>query len=122
MNLETVGPVNESNGGWYAVEYDLSSVAGFEPSANFMVRFVCGDLGTGSVIEAGVDAVDLSRTYCDEASCTGDTNGDGMVNVTDILAVVGAWGNTGGPEDVNGDGVVNVDDLLTVVNAWGACP
>jgi hypothetical protein len=122
MNLETVGPVNESNGGWYAVEYDLSSVAGFEPSANFMVRFVCGDLGTGSVIEAGVDAVDLSRTYCDEASCTGDADGDGMVGVSDILIVIDMWGQSGGAGDINGDGTVDVGDLLAVVDAWGACP
>ena len=54
--------------------------------------------------------------------CPADTNSDGMVNVTDILAVVGAWGENGGPADVNGDGVVDVTDLLTVVNAWGACP
>ena len=24
--------------------------------------------------------------------------------------------------DINGDGVVNIDDLLAVINAWGACP
>ena len=54
--------------------------------------------------------------------CPADTNGDGTVNVTDILAVVGAWGESGGPADINGDGVVDVTDLLTVVNAWGACP
>ena len=122
MNLETVGPISESNGGWYFVEYDLSSVGGFEPSANFMVRFVCGDLGQGSVIEAGVDGVGLSRSYCDEASCTGDVNNDSNVDVTDLLEVVGAWGDSGGPADVNGDGIVNVADILEVVGAWGPCP
>ncbi len=45
-----------------------------------------------------------------------------MVDVTDILAVVGAWGEDGGPADVNGDGIVDVTDLLTVVNAWDAWP
>ena len=54
--------------------------------------------------------------------CPADTNSDGTVNVTDILAVVGAWGESGGPADINGDGIVDVTDLLTVVNAWGACP
>jgi hypothetical protein len=121
MNLETVGPVSESSGGWYAVEYDLSSVAGFEPSANFMVRFACGDLGAGSVIEAAVDGVGLSRSYCDEASCTGDVNNDSSVDVTDLLIVVGAWGDPGGIADVNEDGTVNVSDLLLVVDAWGPC-
>jgi hypothetical protein len=55
-------------------------------------------------------------------SCLGDVTGDGTVDVTDILAVVGAWGNTSGPEDVNQDGIVDVSDLLAVVGAWGACP
>jgi plastocyanin len=64
----------------------------------------------------GVIVIDLPL------ACPADTNGDGTVNVTDILAVVGAWGESGGPADINGDGVVDVTDLLTVVNAWGACP
>jgi len=123
MNLETVGPSGgEVSGNWYFKEFDLANVAGFEPTSNFQVRFVCGDLNAGSVIEAAVDGVTLSRSYCDDTSCTGDTNGDGTVNVTDILAVVAAWGESGGSSDVNGDGIVDVSDLLAVVNAWGACP
>jgi hypothetical protein len=26
------------------------------------------------------------------------------------------------PGDVDGDGVVNIDDLLAVINGWGPCP
>jgi hypothetical protein len=123
MGLETVGPYGDgTDGGWFFKEFDLSNVSGFEPTANFQVRFVCGDLNSGSVIEAGVDGVLLSQGYCDEESCVGDVSGDGMVDVSDILAVVGAWGNTGGPEDVNDDGIVNVGDLLMIVDAWGPCP
>lgn len=54
--------------------------------------------------------------------CPADLNGNGMVNVDDLLAVINAWGASGGPADVNNDGVVNVDDLLAVINAWGSCP
>jgi Zn-dependent metalloprotease len=115
-NLETVGPVVESSGGWYDVEHALSG------SGAIQVRFTCGDLNSGSVVEAAVDGVSLSQSYCDEVSCTGDVSGDGTVDVTDLLAVVGAWGNTSGPEDVNQDGAVDVSDLLAVVDAWGACP
>ena len=123
MNLETVGPFGEgTDGGWYFKEFDLSDVSGFDPTADFQVRFVCGDLSDGSVIEAGVDGVSLSEGFCDESSCTGDVNGDNMVDVSDILAVVGAWGESGGPADVNEDGIVNVSDLLAIVEAWGACP
>ena len=54
------------------------------------------------------------------SSVQGDANGDGLVNVSDILAVVDAWGTCTGncTEDLNGDGVVNVVDLLTVIGAW----
>ena len=65
--------------------------------------------------------------------CPGNTNGDGIVNVDDLLAVINAWGAcpvppATCPADVApagppaGNGVVNVDDLLAVINGWGACP
>jgi hypothetical protein len=54
--------------------------------------------------------------------CPADVNGDGSVNITDLLAVIASWGAAGGnPADVNGDGTVNIADLLGVIAAWGAC-
>jgi hypothetical protein len=56
------------------------------------------------------------------ADCLADINGDGTVNVSDLLALIGAWGPCDGcPEDLDNSGVVNVSDLLTVIGAWGAC-
>ena len=51
----------------------------------------------------------------------GDANGDGTVNVMDLLAVIQAWGACSGdcPADLNGDGTVNVMDLLMVLENWG---
>ena len=55
--------------------------------------------------------------------CPGDVNSDGVVNTSDLLALLAAWGQTGNvPEDVNGDGVVNTSDLLALLAAWGECP
>jgi len=58
------------------------------------------------------------------ALCPGDTNGDGLVNADDLLAVLGAFGTSvpGGPTDgdLTGDGVVNADDLLAVLGAFGS--
>jgi hypothetical protein len=55
--------------------------------------------------------------------CPADVNGDLMVSITDLLAVISSWGQTGpNPADVNSDGVVNIADLLAVIAAWGACP
>jgi hypothetical protein len=45
-----------------------------------------------------------------------DVNGDGTVDVQDLVAVIMAWGPcTGCPEDGNGDGQVDVLDLVEVI-------
>ena len=52
----------------------------------------------------------------------GDVNFGGQVDVTDLLAVIGAFGALppGGPAaDFNGDFVVDVTDLLIVIGHWG---
>ena len=46
-----------------------------------------------------------------------DVNGDGIVNILDLVAVANGLG-TDAP-DVNGDGVVNILDLVVVANAFG---
>ena len=54
--------------------------------------------------------------------CPADLDGDGMVGVRDLIAVLFAWGNKGGPEDLDDDGDVGFSDLLIVLAAWGAGP
>ena len=49
-----------------------------------------------------------------------DINGDGYVNVSDLLAIIDQWGLTNSPADLNFDGIVDVTDLLIVVGNWGA--
>jgi len=52
-----------------------------------------------------------------------DLNGDGVVNVSDLLILLGLWGECRDPEqcvgDFNRDGIVNVSDLLILLNNWG---
>jgi len=50
----------------------------------------------------------------------GDVNGDDIINDTDLLEVLFAFGNQGGNADVNNDGVVNDTDLLIVLFNFGA--
>jgi hypothetical protein len=45
---------------------------------------------------------------------------DGVVNVTDFLAMLAEWGQAGGPCDVDGTGV-GVTDFLQLLADWGAC-
>ena len=54
------------------------------------------------------------------AELTGDVNGDGVVNIQDLVLVAGRLGQTGQNDaDMNGDGVVNIQDLVLVAGALG---
>ena len=65
---------------------------------------------------------------CETPACPADVNGDLVVNVADLLTVIGGWGACAAPcppncaADVTDDCTVNVADLLGVISAWGACP
>ena len=55
-------------------------------------------------------------------ACQGDVNGDAVVDVLDLLDVIGNWGTCSAcQEDIDGNGSVDVLDLLAVIAAWGDC-
>jgi serine protease AprX len=78
-----------------------------------------------TVADAGDRQALLARIleWCGELEnpCVADLSGDDVVNVIDLLQLLSAWGNAGGPEDLNEDGIVNVLDLLMLLAAWGQC-
>ncbi len=45
----------------------------------------------------------------------------GKTLAVDLLAVIDQWGLTNSPADLNEDGIVDVSDLLMVVGNWGPC-
>jgi len=69
--------------------------------------------------------IDMSQVPAPGA-CVGDLNGDGVVNVSDLLLLLAAWGPCDPakacPSDLNDDGAVNVSDLLLLLANWGDCP
>lgn len=78
---------------------------------------------TGALADANANAIPDS---C-EPTCTGDLNGGGSVEVTDLLGVINGWGECPASPapcnaDINLDEQVDVLDLLMVINFWGGCP
>jgi hypothetical protein len=80
----------------------------------------------------GYDLCECEPDVCDCDTllpvCSGDINGDGATNVSDMLSVIDQWGQTGPPKpsaDVapppTGDCVVNIQDLISVIDQWGVC-
>ena len=49
----------------------------------------------------------------------GDLDGDCVVGVSDLLILLGEWGQRDSPADLNGDGIVGVKDLLILLGNWG---
>jgi len=71
----------------------------------------------------GGDSQGVESSESQVETCGSDINCDGVVDVTDLLAVIAAWGDCPAdaacPEDTDGDGVVDVTDLLAVIADWG---
>ena len=62
----------------------------------------------------------------DECECIADFDNNGVVNVLDLLFLIGTWGAISTPEnpvvtDLNGDGVVAVLDLMIAIGDYGPC-
>ncbi|MBG83786.1 MAG: hypothetical protein CMJ40_04470 [Phycisphaerae bacterium] len=113
--LEVVGPVNEANGGWYNPSFILGDV----PNETIVLRFIANDTGAGSVVEAAVDGIRVERPICNETpECPGDFDGNGVIDVNDLLFVISAYGTPEG--DANGDGGTDVDDILFLINLYGS--
>ncbi len=87
----------------------INSVA-FSPDGNTLAS---GSYGTVLLWE-------VIPTSPEPERLTADVNGDGEVNIQDLVAVANALGQTGENDaDVNGDGEVNIQDLVAVAAALG---
>ena len=66
------------------------------------------------------DEIRFGLTWNSVLPKIGDSTGNGVVDVDDLLEVINAWGACPNPcaPDHTGNGVVDVDDLLIVINQW----
>ncbi len=73
---------------------------------------------TGDLYYVAIYAGEVRRIFA-TAETVGDTNGDCVAGILDLLELLGTWGFCPGcPADFNGDNVVDVLDLLMLLGAW----
>ncbi len=113
--------------GWTEHTFTVSDFV--TPNDQVKVRFEASDLGSASVVEAGIDDFYVSRVQCAEATCPGDLDGDGYRNATDFTLFAACYGSQlGDPEymaeaDIDGDGFINATDFTLFAANYGVpCP
>jgi hypothetical protein len=92
-----------------------------ETTSQMRVAFVAEDTEPASIVEAGIDNFQLEIIDCGTSICLGDVNVDNVVDVSDLLIIIDAWGSDDQSADIDGDGSVTIEDLLVVVGNWGSC-
>ncbi|MFG0293884.1 MAG: GC-type dockerin domain-anchored protein [Phycisphaerales bacterium JB050] len=81
-----------------------------------------GDLlyAGGASSAPGPQNVSVVRAwFCEEITCPGDPNQDGVVDLSDLNLVLANFGQESLCGDTNGDGVVNLADLNAVLASFG---
>ncbi len=81
------------------------------------------DTGVSEYGDPGV--TDMGCYEWQPPECIGDIDGDGVVNVVDLLILLATWGDCPDPGDcfgdLDGNGTVDVIDLMMLLAAWGPC-
>jgi hypothetical protein len=108
--------VEENAGLWVYREFVVADFV--EPSATVRLRFVARDLGDGSLVEAGVDDIQLMITGCPEDGCYPDLDGNGALDLFDFLEFVNLFNGGDDVADCTGEGTFDLFDFLCFVNAF----
>jgi hypothetical protein len=108
----------------------VASKTTFASDATTKYRFAAAPCSTGSILAWQANAGGASDVYVSRVNSDGtignpvvigDLNGDGIVDGSDLAALLGAWGTCPGspcPADLNGDGTVDGSDLAALLGHW----
>ena len=111
----------EQPGQLEAREYDLttSEIIQAQGSTDWLVMSMSFGEYWGSMAYLEPTAV-LLVEY-DLEICEGDFDGDGAVEVDDLLALINAFGTLSNDYDLDGNSYVYVNDLLILLELYGEC-
>lgn len=111
------GPVYEIT--WYTIDTGGGSSFG----ANYEVTGTIGQSDPATQTGVGYEMTGGFWPAFVELRCPGDTNGDNVVSVSDLLELLTSWGVCGipCPSDIDNNGQVSVSDLLSLLTNWGVC-
>lgn len=109
----TYGPIQ-----WHQAGTTYGTTAGYTVNVRDLNSLLMFELGVHLQTLPGVYG-SFGNVYEIPARNGGDVNFDGVVDALDLLSVIEHWGETGPRwQDVDGNNVVDVDDLLVVIGAW----
>jgi hypothetical protein len=83
------------------------------------VQYAYDGMTYNGVVDVAPHSVQIFSQVDATEPCIADISGDGVVNVSDILAIIAAWGTPNA--DITGDNMTNVLDLLLVIGEFGTC-
>jgi len=125
LENQTGAAVGESISFGNPVAFGVGADPNFVANADFNTDGL-SDLVTINLDENAPDGGSVTVLLNDPPSppCEGDFNGDGFVNIVDLLEMFMNWGPCppGCPWDLNGDGEVGIMDVLQLFSIWGICP
>lgn len=115
--FESSATINESS--WNQQFYDLSAYA--DRNADFQIRFGLGATN-GYANYCGWNIDDIKLIGYDQSGTCGDVNGDGGINILDIVYIIN-YKYKGGPApdpltnaDIDGGGSINILDIVYLIN------
>ncbi len=112
----TLETVTENLSQWVEKRFTISDFV--TPSATVRVRFVASDFGDGSIVEAGVDDLQIVYLGCD--AFDPDLDGNGVLNLQDIFAFLDLYNAEDPQSDLTEDGIFNLQDIFAYLDLFNA--
>ncbi len=103
--------VTENANAWVNKQFNLTTL-GISPTSQMKLRLVARDEGTGSIIEAGVDDVQLFALGCPTSGCYADCDSSGTLAIDDFICFQTLFAIGDPYADCDSSGTLNIDDFI----------